>query len=133
MTTPRRIVATTSLRIVCKAAFRDQMNASLATIDSGGATEVLRTPLYLATDTAETTPVAYFTVWAMDDSQRSAINQMFAQQGWRPLRGSEGTVLGPTDPVPAFSTDQRWWVWDSYTSTNEHALTSLGLRLPQGE
>ena len=128
---PRTIIATNSLRIVCKDVFRATMNAELAKVDSSGEPDVLSTPLYPADQSPQIAPVAWFTVWAMDDTQRSGINQ--ALSGWRPLSGSEDTILGPADPVPAFSTKQRYWVWDSYTSTTEHALNSLGLRLPQGE
>lgn len=122
MTSP--IIATRNLLIVCKTAFVDQMNASLASIDSSGDTTVFEVAL---TQRGGTTVVAYWTSWGMNEGQYTKILQVFGQQGWRPLRGSEGTVLGPTDPVPAFSTNQRFWVWNADTTPSQHVLTSLGL------
>lgn len=130
MTAPRRsIIATQSMLIVCKAEFRDAMNVSLATIDSAGSPNVLSSPLVVALPvlTGLEPTVAYWTSWAMDDAQGVQMRQMFAQQGWRPLSGTEGTILGPTDAVPAFLTKQRWWVWDAVTTPSARALTSLGL------
>lgn len=124
MTSP--IVATRNLLIVCKAAFVGDMNAALATIDSGGDPEVLKVPLTTAGDATQAV-VARWTSWGMNEGQYTKILQVFGQQGWRPLRGSEGTVLGPTDPVPAFSTDQRFWVWNADTTPPQRPLTSLGL------
>lgn len=133
MTTPtqKTIFTTNALLIVCKAEFRNQMNTSLATVDSSGSTEVLNVPLTLASSPeiyGSETIVAYWTNWAMDDTQRSNMNQLFGQQGWRPLRGSEGVVLGPTDPVPSFSTNQRFWTWNGRTVLNSRPLLTLGLR-----
>ena len=132
MAEPRLIVATSSLRIICKADFVATMNAALQPIDSSGDPQVLKTPLYLSAS-GQTTPVAYYTVWSMDDAQRTQLNAVFAQNGWMPLRGSEGKILGPTDSVPAFSTNQRWWLFDPARTSNEYSLGALGLVLPQGE
>ncbi len=127
MSTPtRKIIVNQALWIVCKAEFRDQMNASLATVDSAGSPEVLSSGLARVGDSTGTY-VAYWTNWGMDDTQRTQMNQMFAQQGWRPLKGTEGTVLKQSDSVPAFSTNQRWWLWDGITVPSSHVLSSLGL------
>ena len=112
MTQPRRIVATTSLWIICKEAFVPQMNASLATIDSGGSTEVLSSGLCAVSAPAGPI-VARWTGWNMDDDQRSRINQVFGQQGWRPLRGTEGTVLQASGAPANFTTSvERFFVFD---------------------
>ncbi len=134
MTAPRRIIATSSLLIVCKEGFVAQMNATLATIDSAGSPNVLSAELCQRTSPSGPV-VARWTLWKMDDEQRSSITVAFGQDGWRPLRGSEGKALGPGDPVPAFSTNQRWWLWDGQTTSPSHALSSLGLTpldVPEG-
>ena len=117
-------VAETRLIIVCVAAVRDQINATLNQIDPTSVGDIVRVGLRL-TGTAGTIPDAYWTSWAMTNDSRAAILKAWAQQGWRPLRGSEGTVLTTTDGVAAFGT-QRFWMFDGQVGYG-NVLTALGL------
>lgn len=118
------MVPTTRLLIVCTAAVQTQMNATLAQIDPTSTGDVMTVGLALPSDAS--TAVGYWTSWAMLDEHRVAILRAYGQQGWRPLRGSEGVVLGPVDAVPAWGT-QRFWLFDGTTVPYSDVLAALGL------
>lgn len=122
MTTP--IPTTTALFVFCTNAVLVQMNATLGQIDPTNVGDIITTPVALRTDPA--TVVGRFTSWRMNDGERSAILRAYAQQGWRPLRGSEGTVHQPGDAIPAWGS-QRFYMLDGTTFTKDAALGALGL------
>ncbi len=121
--------ASTRLFIVCTEASRAQMNSTLNTIDPASTGDVMVVPLSLPT--APTVPVARWTLWAMPETHRQAILAAFTSTGWAPLKGSEGRVLQPTDPVPAWGS-QRFWLLDGSWQPDA-VLRSLGLRLLPSE
>lgn len=116
-------VVTTRLIIVCTAAVRAQMNATLNQIDPSSTGDVMTAPLAAPSDPV--TPVGFWTSWAMPDEHRGAILRAYGQQGWRPLVGSEGVVLGPGHAVPAWRS-QRFWLLDG-TVPYLDVLAALGL------
>lgn len=124
MTTPSA-PTTTRLIIVCSEAVRQQMNDTLNTIDPSSTGDVMVVPVALETD--PTVAVGRWASWAMDDATHQAVLKAYAQQGWRPLQGSEGTVHQPGDVIPAWGT-QRFWLFDGLTWERPHdALAALGL------
>lgn len=118
---------TNRLQIVVMPASLTVLNEALRSIDPTSTGDPITTPVQRADDPAQPgATAAYVASWAMDDMTRSAANKAFANL--RPFQGSEGTVLGPSDPVPAFGS-QRWWLFDGYTVPMGDALRSLGLSM----
>lgn len=126
-------VTTTRLLIVCAEAVRAQMNATLGAIDPSSAGDVMHAAVALPS--APGTVVGRWTSWALTDEQRGAILQAYAQQGWRPLKGSEGRVHQPGETIPAWGS-QRFWLFDGVTWTSPmDVLAALQLTAwaPPGE
>lgn len=124
-------VTTTRLIIVCTEAVRDQMNATLNSIDPESTGDVMTAGLALPADPYLV--VGYWTSWAMPARHKSSILAAFNSAGWAPLRGSEGVVHHPGDTLPAWGT-QRFWMFDGMTWTRVYDVTdALGLAPVRGE
>lgn len=115
---------TTGLYIVVADAAVAQMNLTLDKIDPTNVGDIVTTRVALRS--APAVPVGRYCHWRLTDGHRAAILRAYGQEGWRPLRGSEGTVHVPGDVIPAWGT-QRFWLFDSSAWGSSGVLSALGL------
>ncbi len=120
-------IPTTRLLIVCTAAAKDMVNATVNGVDPGSVGDVVNVPLARASD--RSTVVAYWCSWAMDDATRSALSVAIRDAAWSPkATAAERKVYVPGAVVPAWGT-QRVWLFEG-TYPPDGVLSVLGLALP---